>query len=918
MLYLTQKGFAHIFALITLVIGLVAGLYLVTHPAIFKPKASAGDDLQIVDSSGKEFPNNTTDNPNVHLKINLPEGWVVGYPGQSFNFNLVKTAYAQESCKSDCGSCTTQNTCGYETYDTCTDDRGQAGNDLCSNGATKFGCQAGSNSNCQSGKLEYSCANSSQCSSKTVINARLNDLKTSVESDCKSDCGKCKTVNTCGYTTYDNCKDDQGYSGTDLCKHGASKFGCQALDNDNCQSGKLEYNCSNNPQCSDTGDISPQIKQTDKHIIQKIIIENKDTDGSSGGSEKKEIPLDQLNTLIPWELEHLQANQPSAQRYVQVTLFDGSEYKPLPAKITLTKPSGKGNGIQARISPGLEVERIDSMRSTFKISTDLPDNMVEQAVKDDLYKSNIVVDGDITNGDAVVSVLSDCINNQQTNYLFSEYDAFPPLCLTDEEKQKTIQIIKSGVESAADFVIPYSQAKQAVELASEIQNVRSFLKKAGIADRNQLSVISGPDSDFDGYAVTLIRIKELEKDVQENPDGSGKLTPAQEEARREYLADLRTLWEKQHNILFDLAGATALSVVIDKPLKVAGDIARPYVRYITSRIPKNPVSDFIMHTWNAVIKKVPENILKLQEEINSRAYKVYLKVIDIPRPKRSNAMDSVKLQEWINAHPEGIARDTARAIINETRHIGQQEFEEALTKSISEFKKGLNGEDYIAFVEPKKSNQWVTEIAMHDVDYLPAQVYNLANGSTREGLSNYTRFVFFDDAIYSGEQMFSNIKNVVAEAVLQGADPDKIVVDVVVPFTTEYGFTAISKALNDGLHVVNGRMTNINLRVSVNFHVIEQLPSITGALSKYDRDILSQAQYVAYRDGDSYFVRSDEDALLSTHNTDNKTLTYFDHKIPDIFSTIEDVYLKGEVRNAEGYVLDKHVIFIPETAPPYK
>lgn len=342
MLRLSQKGVVHIFALFILVIGLIAGVYLATHPTFFKPKASGGNNLQIVDANGNEFPNNTTDNPNVRLKINLPDGWVVNSSNQGEgamlnNFSFVKTVYAEGACKSDCLSCETQNTCGYTTYDTCTDDRGQTGSDLCSNGATKFGCQAGSNSNCQSGNMEYSCANSAQCSDKAIINTRLNDLKISIESDCKADCSKCKVVSTCGYTTYDNCKDDQGYSGADLCKHGASKFGCQALDNDNCQSGNLEYNCSNSPQCSNTGNIQPQIKQTDKHIIQKVIVENKDTDGSSGGLSPQEIPLEKLNTLIPWELEHLQPNQPQAQRHVQVTLFDGKEYRALPANITLTK-----------------------------------------------------------------------------------------------------------------------------------------------------------------------------------------------------------------------------------------------------------------------------------------------------------------------------------------------------------------------------------------------------------------------------------------------------------------------------------------------------------------------------------------------------------------------------------------------------
>ncbi|MBI2017824.1 hypothetical protein HYS92_02130 [Candidatus Daviesbacteria bacterium] len=52
---MNQKGLAHIILIIILVIGLIAVLYLVQHPQIFKPKASSNpvlDAFEIKDAEG--------------------------------------------------------------------------------------------------------------------------------------------------------------------------------------------------------------------------------------------------------------------------------------------------------------------------------------------------------------------------------------------------------------------------------------------------------------------------------------------------------------------------------------------------------------------------------------------------------------------------------------------------------------------------------------------------------------------------------------------------------------------------------------------------------------------------------------------------------------------------------------------------
>ncbi len=65
---LSEKGLAHIILLVILIAGLIAGLYLIQHPQIFKPRANVnGPSAQFVDASGNAISQTTT--ANVRLKI---------------------------------------------------------------------------------------------------------------------------------------------------------------------------------------------------------------------------------------------------------------------------------------------------------------------------------------------------------------------------------------------------------------------------------------------------------------------------------------------------------------------------------------------------------------------------------------------------------------------------------------------------------------------------------------------------------------------------------------------------------------------------------------------------------------------------------------------------------------------------------
>ncbi len=57
----SEKGIVHLLALLVLAVGIIGGLYLVTHPTIFKPKASnEGTRVEIVDNNGNIISKTTT------------------------------------------------------------------------------------------------------------------------------------------------------------------------------------------------------------------------------------------------------------------------------------------------------------------------------------------------------------------------------------------------------------------------------------------------------------------------------------------------------------------------------------------------------------------------------------------------------------------------------------------------------------------------------------------------------------------------------------------------------------------------------------------------------------------------------------------------------------------------------------------
>ncbi len=387
--------------------------------------------------------------------------------------------------------------------------------------------------------------------------------------------------------------------------------------------------------------------------------------------------------------------------------------------------------------------------------------------------------------------------------------------------------------------------------------------------------------------------------MNQNPDGGGRLTAEQEDARREYLIALRNLWEKQHNLALSLATSLAQVGITPSIFKVVGIVARPITSSISEKLHNSSgaIADFARSALGRVSSAA---------RVRYRYYNPKIDLDNIPRPKSSNAINSERASAWIDAHPTVSGQAVARALVKEIQRISQDRFEEDLRKVIVKLTASIPaGEDIIVVSETNKSNMWVSRLALANLNKKPKAVYNLPFIG-HEKVPNYItefipvsdrgvrRFIFFDDAIYSGNQLSNNIRGFVDLLRKSGIDPSAVNIDVVVPYATKSGRELVQNATNDA---------------QVNVFIQEIIDTAEDKMAKYGQDVLEE-------------YRAMYNALPQT------ALTYFDHKMPDATSVLTRVMKEGYVMSKEKgedgryMYFSRQVIeqipFIPDITPPYK
>lgn len=295
-----QKGIIQIVPLFILLLGITIGVWLVQHKTNLFPKAQEANYIQTVDQNGNQI-TETTD-PNVYLKIVLPPDWQLPTEKTS---GLVKEVFAQSSCPLN--------------------DPSHPNEDFVAN------CDLGQLAQLPNDRLiTFSSAILTQMLTSRLQDFSNNDLIKigQASGDLPGFLNRFSNDRLASF--------DLSYL-KQLPTSRQQTFPC------NIQT-QLGLSCgeTSTPNMPTSAPQPPAAENPTKHILQELFIENKDTDGSSGGHESFQITSnfnDYLNKAVYWKLNELKPDQTTATRVVQLTLFDGTNYVPFVATITLTRPS---------------------------------------------------------------------------------------------------------------------------------------------------------------------------------------------------------------------------------------------------------------------------------------------------------------------------------------------------------------------------------------------------------------------------------------------------------------------------------------------------------------------------------------------------------------------------------------------------
>lgn len=302
-----------------------------------------------------------------------------------------------------------------------------------------------------------------------------------------------------------------------------------------------------------------------------------------------------------------------------------------------------------------------------------------------------------------------------------------------------------------------------------------------------------------------------------------------------------------------------------------------------------------IHSTNTEIK-----LNKNPPEPNSDSIKAWL--------DEGSSVLKEQAQEWVNAHHE-YYRPALMKLVNNIKRVSHKNFKIYLKRAVIKFNDHMDRVDnkkYTVLVEPKKSNQWVAELALSNLVYKPTECLSLGAKEGRDYV-NYLdrlsssaeypeRIVLFDDASYSGTQLANHVESIFSKFKEISSSNSSIklpIIHVIVPFSTKYA---------------HEKLESLQYHASGHLEItsISEIPSVDQLLTADDLNRLREL----YGWG--------KDSVESK----GRSLIYFDHKIPNGMSFVEP-FTTGSVfpgKNGHEVQVKKgtHYINLPEVKPPYK
>ncbi len=268
------------------------------------------------------------------------------------------------------------------------------------------------------------------------------------------------------------------------------------------------------------------------------------------------------------------------------------------------------------------------------------------------------------------------------------------------------------------------------------------------------------------------------------------------------------------------------------------------------------------------------------------------------RPWLSNLFDLEKLRRWVNAHPRKW-RPLIRLIAKNIHHVSQEKFEEALQEAVDDFKSKFSGSYLMMNLEMSQpdSVEWVRSLVLEKG--LPAPVNPDLSQSMIEALRanpEVLDVVIADDASYTGDALGSYILRI------QEHFPErKLRFHVLVPFMTRASVSTVKKKVSE------------RTPSKIYFYKHRQIETLEEILKKASPKYIQMAKEL--------YAGHHSDLNFDDYNFEHdkvRTLTYFDHKVPDTLSFFKHI-LDGWVLGLNGrfQVSKGRFSLIPKTVEPY-
>jgi len=152
-------------------------------------------------------------------------------------------------------------------------------------------------------------------------------------------------------------------------------------------------------------------------------------------------------------------------------------------------------------------------------------------------------------------------------------------------------------------------------------------------------------------------------------------------------------------------------------------------------------------------------------------------------------------------------RQVESTLLDRMDFITFSQLESALCSCVQRLNVLLEGKPFSIGYTPGKSQQWVVELALGYLDHLPVESFRVetGGGSWQIQICSGENFVVFDDASYSGTQLYESLAHL-AYSVHKGTLRDDFSLFFVVPFlskTAEKVFFTQLAAIRKAIHLEN-------------------------------------------------------------------------------------------------------------------